>query len=272
VLLFSLLTGSICDGDAMTATLHTGTRTATVAAEFSMWDLTGRLVVSDFRARATAHTVVEAELAAVDRLARPRGLAWVLRGMLGDHGGLPEPTPPTWPYPYGATVAPSSGPVHHLALASVPLTGRRVLRLDAGPTLLARAVQRCAEAAAEATQCGVLVSLGGETATSGLAPAGGWRLQLPAADGAGGTVLAVDGGAVSVLGAPDGRHLRRLRGGRATWRHVVVLASNAPVAAAAARTVVLAGPAAPAWVAGHGLAARLVDVAGGVHEVGCWPA
>ncbi len=256
----------------MTATLHTGTRTATVAAEFSMWDLTGRLVVSDFRSRAAAHAVVEAELAAIDRLARPRGLAWVLRGMLGDHGGLPEPAPQTWPYPYGAAIAPSAGPVHHLATGSVSLTGRRTLRLESGPSLLGRAVQRCAEAAAEATRCGVLVSLGGETATSGLAPAGGWRVQLPAADGAERTVLAVDGGAVAVLGAPDGRHLRRLRAGHATWSHVVVLGANAPVAGAAARTAVLAGPAAPAWIVGRGLAARLVDAAGVAYEIGRWPA
>ena len=51
--------------------------------------------------------------------------------------------------------------------------------LDLGATAKALAADRAARAAAAAAGGGVLVSLGGDVATGGPAPAGGWRVHVP---------------------------------------------------------------------------------------------
>ncbi len=261
----------------MTVLLHTSSRTVTIGAEFAVWDLPCRVVLTDPWQLRDARDVLRREVTALDRIARPR--ARVVR-RLRPTGGRP-PTPVASPYPYGVATAPANGVVHHRIAAPPRLDvgrGRRGrLRLDPAPSLTAIAVQRCAEAVAEATRCGVLVALGGDVATSGLAPAGGWRIELPAVPDAVPTVLALDGGALCVLGLPTGGPLRRLevtataRPVHPVWRHVVVLGRNTPGASAAASGAMLRGAAAGTWLADLGLGARLVDDDGGWHEVGRWP-
>ena len=50
--------------------------------------------------------------------------------------------------------------------------------LDLGATAKAFAADRAAAAAAGATGCGVLVNLGGDLATAGPPPAGGWSVRV----------------------------------------------------------------------------------------------
>ncbi len=50
--------------------------------------------------------------------------------------------------------------------------------LDLGATAKAWAADRAAQAIHAACGCGVLVSLGGDLATAGAAPAGGWRIHV----------------------------------------------------------------------------------------------
>ena len=52
------------------------------------------------------------------------------------------------------------------------------VQLDLGATAKAWAADRCAAAVYEATGAGVLVSLGGDIATAGDAPPGGWRIHV----------------------------------------------------------------------------------------------
>ncbi len=57
----------------------------------------------------------------------------------------------------------------------------------------------------------------------------------------------------------------------ATWRTVSVTAGTCADANAASTAAVIRGRQAPAWLARHGLAARLVDARGLVLTVGGWP-
>lgn len=52
------------------------------------------------------------------------------------------------------------------------------IKLDLGATAKAWAADRAAAAAAAAADCGALVSLGGDIATCGSSPAGGWRIHV----------------------------------------------------------------------------------------------
>ena len=57
------------------------------------------------------------------------------------------------------------------------------------------------------------------------------------------------------------------------WRTVSVAAARAAHDANIASTAaIIRGRAAPAWLTGLGLPARLVNEAGQVHRVGAWPA
>ena len=54
----------------------------------------------------------------------------------------------------------------------------RGTRLDLGATAIALAADLCAAQIAASTGCGVLVSLGGDVAVGGTAPAGGWQVKV----------------------------------------------------------------------------------------------
>lgn len=260
----------------MTVQLHTGSRTVTIGADFLVWDAPCRVVLTDPWQLREAREVLRRELTELDRAAQPR--SWFARRLRGAH---PTHTGPTSPFPYGVTTAPANGTIHHSMAAPGGLEGgrgrRRPLWLDLAPSLAAIAVQRCAEAVAEAARCGVLVALGGDLAVSGLAPAGGWRIALPTASDTVPTVLALDGGALCARGLPAGGTLRKLvvtatgRPIEPVWRHVVVLGATAPAANAATSGALLRGAVAGPWLAGCGLGARLVDTQGARQEVGCWP-
>lgn len=189
----------------MTVPLHTGSRTVAIGADFVAWDVPCRVVLTDPWQLREAREVLRRELVAFDRTARPR--ARVVRRLRGTNDHSPIATVAR-PFPYGVTTAPANATVHHrysdVDRLDVGRGRRGPQRLDPVPTLAATAVQRCAEAIADTTRCGVLVALEGDLATSGLAPAGGWRVALPAAPDTVPTVLAIDGGAVAVLGLPTG--------------------------------------------------------------------
>jgi thiamine biosynthesis lipoprotein len=133
---------------------------------------------------------------------------------------------------------------------------------------------------AEAYSCGVLVAFGDHVATSGLAPVGGWRVQLRDAPEEPAALVAVDGGAISSVSCVRPGRPGRLQPmvvpatGRSVvpaWRSVAVAAADAQAASAACTGALLRGAAAPAWLAELGLPARLVDADGVAHVVGHWP-
>jgi thiamine biosynthesis lipoprotein len=160
--------------------------------------------------------------------------------------------------------------------------------LDLGATAKALCADRAALRAAETTKAGVLVSLGGDVALSGPAPAGGWAIRVSHhhADplSAGGPVFAISSGGL----ATSSTSVRRWeRGGRPMhhlidpstgapavehWRTVSVAAGSCLDANIASCAAVILGAGAPAWLEARGLPSRLVDPAGAVTTVGGWPA
>jgi thiamine biosynthesis lipoprotein len=161
------------------------------------------------------------------------------------------------------------------------------VRLDLGATAKAWAADRAAQAAAEATGCGVLVSLGGDIATCGEAPGGGWQIRVtddhrsdPTAPGQ--TVSIRSGGLATSSTAVrrwshNGHTMHHVidpRTGapaRTMWRTVSVAAANCTEANIATTAALVRADAAPAWLADQGLPARLVAWNGRVTTVGDWP-
>jgi thiamine biosynthesis lipoprotein ApbE len=161
------------------------------------------------------------------------------------------------------------------------------IRLDLGASAKAWAADRAAERAAQASGCGVLVSIGGDIATCGEAPAGGWRIRVtddcrsdPSAPGQ--TVSILSGGL-----ATSSTAVRRWSHGEHTMHHIIDPATQAP-AATVWRTVSVAAACcadaniattaalvrscgATPWLEQLDLPARLLDRGGNVTTVGSWP-
>jgi thiamine biosynthesis lipoprotein ApbE len=162
------------------------------------------------------------------------------------------------------------------------------VRLDLGATAKAWAADRCAQAAAAASDCGVLVGLGGDIATAGTAPECGWRIRVTddhRSDlSAPGQTIAIRSGGL----ATSSTAVRRWRRGGRTMHHIIDPATGVPVqgswrtvsvAAAdcteaniASTAAIVRGAGAPEWLEGLGLPARLVDADGRVTTIGDWPA
>ncbi|HLH99880.1 MAG TPA: FAD:protein FMN transferase [Acidimicrobiales bacterium] len=167
--------------------------------------------------------------------------------------------------------------------ASVPAG----VSVDLGATAKARCADRAAAAATATAGCGVLVSLGGDVAAAGPAPAAGWRIRVTddssaPVDAPGQTVAITDGGlATSSVTVrrwrQGGRAVHHLvdprRGGPAdvVWRTVSVAAGSCLDANIASTAAVVLGAAGPAWLAQRGLAARLVAPSGRAVTVAGWP-
>lgn len=164
----------------------------------------------------------------------------------------------------------------------------RGVEIDLGATAKALAADLAAEAAAEAIAgAGVLVSLGGDIAVAGGAPAGGWPVQVSEDSGAQldereETVAINDGGI-----ATSSTTVRRWTRGGVSLHHIIDPATGLPVdgpwrtatvAAAscvdaniASTAAIVKGRGALAWLERHGLAARLVDQEGRVERTTGWP-
>ncbi len=164
------------------------------------------------------------------------------------------------------------------------------VELDLGSTGKALAADLAAAAAlGGSTIGGVLVSLGGDIATAGRTPAGGWRI-LAAEDSetppdAGGEVIAIEGGAVATSStrvrrwrAVDSVQMHHLIDPRTggpvdgPWRTASVVADTCVDANTAATAAIVLGADALPWLEAVGLPARLVDRSGDVTRVGRWPA
>jgi FAD:protein FMN transferase len=162
------------------------------------------------------------------------------------------------------------------------------VRIDLGATAKAWAADRAAAAAAAVTDGGVLVSLGGDIATSGPAPAGGWSIRVtddhrsdPSAPGQ--TISIRSGGLATSSTAVrrwshGGRTMHHIidpatgAPARTSWRTVTVAAADCTEANIATTAALVRADAAPAWLQGLGLPARLVDWDGHVTALGDWPA
>lgn len=164
------------------------------------------------------------------------------------------------------------------------------VQLDLGATVKGWAADRSAASIAGKLGCGVLVSLGGDTAVAGQPPEGGWRIRVQDVTGSvddepeGPTaVIAIrDGGlATSSVAARRWRrggsvlhHILDPRTGlpaAPVWRTVSVAAASCADANTAATAAVIRGWQAPAWLTSLRLPSRLVETNGHVHTIAGWP-
>ncbi|SEE58710.1 thiamine biosynthesis lipoprotein [Streptomyces sp. 3213] len=165
------------------------------------------------------------------------------------------------------------------------------VRLDLGATAKAWAADKAAAMLAEVAGCGVLVSLGGDTAVAGEPPAGGWNIRVQdvtgsvdetPADGTYATIGLRSGGlATSGTAARNWRrgghelhHIVDPRTGlpvRSPWRTVSVAAATSADANAASTAAMVKGAGAERRLTRLGLPARLVAQDGTVVTTPGWP-
>jgi thiamine biosynthesis lipoprotein len=172
---------------------------------------------------------------------------------------------------------------HERAMLRVP----DGIELDLGATAKAWAADRASWAVHDATGAGVLVALGGDIATAGLAPKGGWRVRVTDDHRSGpetsGQTVSISSGGL----ATSSTTVRRWRRGDRAMHHIIDPATGEPttgrlrtvsVAAAdcadaniASTAAIVRGAHAREWLDSLGLPARLVDRVGGVGRVCEWP-
>jgi thiamine biosynthesis lipoprotein len=162
------------------------------------------------------------------------------------------------------------------------------VELDLGATAKALAADRAAAAISAETNDGVLVSLGGDIATAGTGPSGGWGVRI--ADDhrvpldTPGPLVALETGGLATSSTSvrrwrtdsgEAHHLLDPRTGlpaSTPWRTVSVAAATCLDANVASTAALVVGPEAPGWLEARGLSARLVANDGEVVHVGGWPA
>lgn len=172
---------------------------------------------------------------------------------------------------------------------SVILRGSRMwcpagVRLDLGATAKAVAADRAAALVAESTGSGVLVGLGGDIATAGPAPEGGWQVRVQDAPDDPPTQVALPEGAaiatsstVSRTWRHGGRRLHHILDPRTGepaptfWRSVTVAAPNCLQANAVSTACIVRGDRAVDWVERLRLPARFLRYDGHVLTTGTWP-
>lgn len=162
------------------------------------------------------------------------------------------------------------------------------VKLDLGASAKAWAADRAAAAAYRAGGCGALVGLGGDIATCGPPPDGGWRIRVTddhrSDCSAPGQTISIRSGGLATSSTAIRRwsnaghtmhHIIDPRTGapvRSTWRTVSVAAASCTDANIAATATLVRAQLGAVWLARHGLPARLVDWHGTITAVGNWPA
>jgi thiamine biosynthesis lipoprotein len=163
----------------------------------------------------------------------------------------------------------------------------RGVMLDLGATAKALAADRAAAAAHTACGYGLLISLGGDIATAGPAPAGGWRVHVTDdhrsdATAPGQTVTIRSGGLATSSTtvrrwSHEGRTMHHVLDpatgtpARTCWRTVSVAAESCAHANIACTASLVRGRSALDWLAELELPARLQEHDGSVTTIGHWP-
>lgn len=160
--------------------------------------------------------------------------------------------------------------------------------IDLGATAKAWAADRAAHAAARIAGCGALVAIGGDIATSDIAPAGGWAVHVTddhrSDHHAPGQTVTIRSGGLATSSTTVRRWRHRGRAmhhiidpatgapAQKTWRTVSVAAASCADANIATTSALIRASAAPAWLARMDVPARLVSQSGRVYTIGAWPA
>lgn len=161
------------------------------------------------------------------------------------------------------------------------------VEIDLGSTAKALAADRSARKVYEATGADVLIGLGGDLATAGRPPAGGWVVRVTDDHRNGsspdGQMIALRSGGLATssttvrrwrAGGAERHHIVEPRTGlpvKEFWRTASVAAASCVEANTASTAALVRGADAPPWLAALGLPARLVRSDGTVVTVGAWP-
>jgi FAD:protein FMN transferase len=156
--------------------------------------------------------------------------------------------------------------------------------LDLGATAKAIAADRCAHRSHHATGSGVLINLGGDIATAGPAPDGGWQVLVHDDGDDPAALVALQSGAALATSSTIRRRWRRgsdvvhhildPRTGWSAdpvWRTVSVGAQTCLAANTVSTAAIIRGWRALDWIGALGIPARLVDNERNVHTIGGWP-
>jgi thiamine biosynthesis lipoprotein len=156
--------------------------------------------------------------------------------------------------------------------------------LDLGATAKAVAADRCAQRVFRATECGVLINLGGDIATAGTTPDGGWQVLVHDDDDDPASSIGLPGGAALATSSTVRRRWRRggvayhhildprtSRSADPVWRTVSIAAQTCFAANAISTAAIVRGRRAVAWIQELGTPARLLASDRTVHHLGGWP-
>jgi thiamine biosynthesis lipoprotein len=164
------------------------------------------------------------------------------------------------------------------------ITVPRGMRLDLGATAKAWAADRAAARAAQAAGCPALVAIGGDLATAGGAPDGGWPVRVTDDHRAAGQSVAIESGGLATSsttvrrwrrGATEVHHIIDPHTGASAegeWRTASVAAASCAEANIASTAAIVRGRSAAGWLSELGLPARLVRRDGSTLELAGWPA
>ncbi len=293
-------------------------------AQWPVWGTTARLVITDRVRLRTARRLVANHLAAVDkacsrfrpnsevcRLLRAAGRPVRVSALLAElvtaalraarlSDGDVDPTLGTamqrLGYERDLSLLPTCGGWfegrerrapgwRNVRLDGRDLTVPAGVLLDLGATAKAYAADHCARMVAERCGVGVQVSLGGDIATAGTAPDGGWRILVGDQPDEPATTVTLPGGAALATSSTisrqwqhSGRRLHHILDPRTcrpvppVWRTVSVAAYRCVDANTFSTAAVVRGDAAPAWLRSLGVPARLVTADRQVLTLGQWPA
>ncbi len=171
-----------------------------------------------------------------------------------------------------------------IRLAGRELTVPAGTVLDLGATAKAWTADRCAARIADRFTTGVLVSVGGDIATAGPAPDGGWQVLVVDGPGQPADTIALPAGAALATSSTISRtwqhgertlhHIlnpRTLRPARPVWRTVSVAAYTCVQANTLTTAAIVRGLPALSWLRRLGAPARLVTAGGQVRLLGGWP-
>jgi thiamine biosynthesis lipoprotein len=158
------------------------------------------------------------------------------------------------------------------------------VKLDLGATGKALTSDLIAAAVAAQLGVGVLIGLGGDIATAGPVPAGGWNVLVQDRPGDPAVTVALPPNGAIATSSTQGRrwlasgqqmhHIldpRSCRPAEKVWRTATAAAATCAEANALSTAALILGREAPAWLHAKGSAARLVSAGGDVLCLGGFP-
>lgn len=302
----------------------TSTARRPAATQWPVWSTIARLVVTDPAALSEAYRLVISQLRAVEQAAsrfrpdsevsrlqhaggQPQQVSPLLAELVGAAlvaaertGGDVDPTIgralvelgyqrdftgiPKQAGSVRVAVRPAPG-WQRVQMAGQWLTVPPDVLLDLGATAKAVTADRCAEQIARRFGVGVLVSLGGDIATAGPGPDGGWQVRVEDHPSDRACRVALPAGAAIATSSTVSRQWRRgdrvlhhvlnprtCQPAQPVWRSVTVAAYSCLYANTLTTAALVRGLAAPGWLRELSMPARLVTASREVVRTPNWPA